>query len=93
MNICIAAEGYPAEGYPYYAFVENLCVEWAKQGNNVYVIAPQSISKILKGRPRLPYYSVHAIMMLQFISIDLFILHHLIYRIGSIIGCSLSWLL
>lgn len=61
MNICIAAEGYPAEGYPYYAFVENLCVEWAKQGNNVYVIAPQSISKILKGRPRLPYYSVHAI--------------------------------
>lgn len=58
MNICIAAEGYPAEGYPYFAFVENLCKEWARSGHNVYVIAPQSLSKILlQGRVKLPFYT------------------------------------
>lgn len=58
MNICIVSENYPAEGHPFYAFVENLAVNIVKEGHNVYVIAPQSLTKILfKGFKRLPYKS------------------------------------
>ena len=48
-------------GLSYYAFIENLCQEWAKQGHTVYVIAPQSLSKlILRGRPRLSYHTMQS---------------------------------
>ena len=43
---------YPAPGYPVYTFVEQLCVELAKQGHEVSVVAPQNIASILKGKRR-----------------------------------------
>ena len=59
MNICIVSENYPADGHPFYAFVENLCVNITKQGHNVTVIAPQSLTKILiRGVKKLQYKSV-----------------------------------
>ena len=59
MNICVVAENYPAEGHPFFAFVENLCVNIVKEGHKVYVIAPQSLSQILlRGIKRLPYKSI-----------------------------------
>ncbi len=58
MNICIISENYPAEGHPFFAFVENLCVNIVRGGHNVTVIAPQSLSKILlRGIKKLPYKS------------------------------------
>ena len=43
---------YPSPGYPVYTFVEQLCVEMAKQGHLVSVIAPQNIVSILTGKRR-----------------------------------------
>lgn len=43
---------YPAPGYPVYTFVEQLCVELAKQGHEISVAAPQNIVSILKGKRR-----------------------------------------
>lgn len=58
MNICIVSENYPAEGHPFFAFVENLCINIVKEGHNVTVIAPQSLTKILiRGLKKLPYKS------------------------------------
>lgn len=58
MNICIVSEDYPAANHPYFTFVENLCKAIVKNGHKVYVIAPQSLSKILiRGEEKLPYCS------------------------------------
>lgn len=45
MKICIISGGYPSEGRPEYAFVEQLSIELAKSGNEVTVIAPESLTK------------------------------------------------
>lgn len=58
MNICIVSEDYPAANHPYFAFVENLCKAIVMNGHKVYVIAPQSFTKIvIRGVKRLPYIS------------------------------------
>lgn len=52
MHICVLSMDYPAPGYPVYTFVEQLCVELAKQGHEISVVAPQNIVSILKGKRR-----------------------------------------
>lgn len=52
MHICVLPMDYPAPGYPVYTFVEQLCVELAKQGHEISVVAPQNIVSILKGKRR-----------------------------------------
>lgn len=47
MNILISASGYPSQTVPYAAFVKNIAEEMIRQGNNVIVIAPQSVTKSL----------------------------------------------
>lgn len=41
---------YPAPGYPVFTFVEQLCVEMARQGHNISVVAPQNIVSIFTGK-------------------------------------------
>lgn len=45
MNICVVTSGYPSPGRDEYVFVEQLCNEWARQGNDVTVIVPHSRTK------------------------------------------------
>lgn len=47
MNICVITPDYPSQGYPVYTFVEQLCVELAKQGCKVSVISPQNLLSVL----------------------------------------------
>lgn len=47
MKICVVTEGYPSPGRPGYHFVEQICNEWARQGNSIFVIAPHSLTKRL----------------------------------------------
>lgn len=55
MNILISASGYPSPNVPYAAFVQNIAEEMLRQGNNVTVIAPQSLTKaIIRHTPILP---------------------------------------
>lgn len=49
-SICVVPEGYPAEGDPFFPFVELLCKEFARQGIQVTVICPQSIVHCLRRR-------------------------------------------
>lgn len=46
-SICLFSIDYPTKTDPVYSFVEQLCVEFAKNGINVIVIAPQSISSCI----------------------------------------------
>lgn len=58
LRLCILSEGYPADGHPYFAFVQNLCENIVKQGHEVTVIAPQSFTKmIVRKRSKLPLLS------------------------------------
>lgn len=58
LRICILSEGYPADGHPYFAFVQNLCDNLVKQGHEITVIAPQSITKMIVRRESiLPFVS------------------------------------
>lgn len=63
MNICLACEGYPYPSYPqYFEFVEQLCNAMAINGENIFVIAPQSVTKLLMRRkPFIPFYRKVAI--------------------------------
>ena len=47
MHICVLSMDYPAPGYPVYTFVEQLCVELAKQGHEISVVAPQNFLSVL----------------------------------------------
>lgn len=47
MHICVITIDYPSPGYPVYTFVEQLCVELAKQGHEISVVAPQNVISIL----------------------------------------------
>lgn len=44
-HILIIADGYPSPGLPYSAFIANIAQEMTRQGMNVSVIAPQSLTK------------------------------------------------
>lgn len=56
MRICVVSDGYPAPGRLEYVFVQQLCHQLAKNGVEVHVIAPQSITKrLLRHLPRLPF--------------------------------------
>ena len=47
MKICIITPGYPDLGRPFFVFVERLVNEFADQGHQCVVIAPQSILQIV----------------------------------------------
>ena len=50
MNILFFSSTYPHPSYPFSAFIKVLCEEMVNQGNEVTVIAPQSLTSILLGR-------------------------------------------
>ena len=50
MKICVLTMDYPAPGYPVFTFVEQLCVEMAKQGHKISVVAPQNLVSIFTGK-------------------------------------------
>ena len=47
MKICVVCHGYPTKKTASAVFVAKLCDEFADQGNEVTIIAPQSVSNIL----------------------------------------------
>ena len=47
MKICIITPGYPDLNRPFFVFVERLVNEFADQGHQCIVVAPQSISQIV----------------------------------------------
>ena len=56
MHICVITIDYPSPEYPVYTFVEQLCVELAKQGHEISVVAPQNVISILKDeRKKVPF--------------------------------------
>lgn len=62
MKVCIISTDYPAPSHPKYVFVEQLVNEMVKQGVDISVIAPQSITRhFLKCDPLLPENSVNVI--------------------------------
>lgn len=52
-NICVISPGYPTKNDAYYTFVEQLCKEFAKQGVNVKVVSPQSITSAIIHKKKL----------------------------------------
>lgn len=44
MKICICSDGYPSSGLPYSAFIQVLAREMVRQGCEVTVVAPQSLT-------------------------------------------------
>ncbi len=55
MHICFCADGYPSKELPYSAFIGVLCEELTRQGCDITVIAPQSLTKhLLRGTPLAP---------------------------------------
>lgn len=57
MHICLSAGAYPTPEQPFASFIASLAQEFTKNGHNVTVIAPQSITKKLFRRnyKLLPY--------------------------------------
>ena len=53
MKICILSSGYPSEGTPIFVFVEQLVINLVRQGVDVVVIAPQSLTRVVLGRRKL----------------------------------------
>lgn len=59
MEILFVVDGYPAPGLPYSAFIGVLCEELLRQGHNINVIAPQSITRhVVRKVPLAPKYAV-----------------------------------
>ena len=55
MNILVSAPEYPRPGAPYTAFIREVVEEMARQGHQITVVAPQSITTNLKRKlPFLP---------------------------------------
>jgi len=55
MHICFCTDGYPSKELPYSAFIGVLCEELTRQGCDITVIAPQSLTKhLLRGTPLAP---------------------------------------
>lgn len=56
MKICVVSEGFPYPGIPYLTFVGELCKALAYQGEEITVIAPQSIVHcVFRHEPVIPY--------------------------------------
>lgn len=56
MNICVVSHSFPTTKTIDFVFVEQLCKQFADQGNVVTIIAPQSLTKILfRGFPKVKY--------------------------------------
>ena len=51
-RILVVTPNYPIEGDPVYPFVKNLCDEFAKQGLDVTILAPQSLTSALLHRKK-----------------------------------------
>ena len=47
MRICLSVGAYPTPEHPFAAFISSLAEEFSRFGHQVFVIAPQSITKIL----------------------------------------------
>lgn len=47
IHICVIADGFPSDTYPFYTFIDQLCCQFADESFIVSVIAPQSITKCL----------------------------------------------
>lgn len=61
-SICVACDGFPYKNNSEYSFVKELCVELVRQGIDVTVIAPQSISSILiRGTKKIPKFYTCAV--------------------------------
>ena len=61
-SICVVSPGYPTEYDADYPFVEQLCIAFAKQGVNVKVICPQSITSAIIHKKKLhPLYRNNSI--------------------------------
>ncbi len=48
MKILFSVESYPRPDSPFAAFVGELCREMTRQGHEITVVAPQSLTMILK---------------------------------------------
>lgn len=60
-NICLLTWDYPTPTDPVYSFVEQLCIEFANNGADVTVIAPQSLtSKLLHRKAIRPKFTSHS---------------------------------
>lgn len=56
MKICVVSQGFPYPGIPFLTFVGELCKAIAAQGEEVTVVAPQSLTKSLfRHEPKIPY--------------------------------------
>lgn len=56
MKLCIVSEGYPSINGDDFVFVEQLCMELSRQGHEITVIAPQSLTKIFyRGNKLVPF--------------------------------------
>lgn len=56
MKICVVSQGFPYPDVPFFTFVGELCKEMAAQGEEITVVAPQSIFKpILRNEPKIPF--------------------------------------
>lgn len=62
MRILFSTEKYPTPDMPFAAFVAELCRELTRQGHEITVISPQSITPWLKGKAKLiPRFSIEKV--------------------------------
>lgn len=62
MKILFSTEKYPTPDMPFAAFVAELCRELTRQGHEITVISPQSITPWLKGKTKLiPRFSIEKV--------------------------------
>lgn len=60
MRICLLSDGFPSENIQYFVFVEQLVNALVDLGNDVDVIAPQSITNnIIRNQPFMPMLNIH----------------------------------
>lgn len=58
MKILFSAGAYPHKGNPFAAFIKVICEELVRQGHEVTVIAPQSLTRVLAKKSSLLPYSI-----------------------------------
>lgn len=56
MKICVISQAYPYPGIPQFTFVGEICKEMAAQGEEITVVAPQSVFRpIFRHETRIPF--------------------------------------